>query len=191
MKRLGVLGGTFDPPHRGHLTVALEALKELALDQVIWIPAAVSPHKVGEKSSARSHRLEMVQMMTSADDHFVLDDREMNRPGPSFTVDTLRELTRDHADSELFLILGEDSLRSFATWKNPDTIRSLARLIVYRRLESGSGKLPPHNHLLSGLPVTVSSTDIRNLIRQKQSVDHLVTADVEAYIHAHKLYLSS
>ncbi|MBT3448066.1 MAG: nicotinate (nicotinamide) nucleotide adenylyltransferase [Bacteroidetes Order II. Incertae sedis bacterium] len=191
MKRVGILGGTFDPPHTGHLTLALEALQELDLDQVVWIPAAVSPHKMGQHITAGSDRLEMVRLMTAQNEHFSTDDREMNRPGPSFTIDTLEELGCEWAETELFLILGEDSLRSFERWQRPNDIRRLAKLVVYRRLDSGIDHLPEHDILLTGSPVSISSTEIRNRIHRGQAIDHLVISEVEAYIHAHGLYLSS
>ena len=189
MRRVGLLGGSFDPPHLGHLTLANEAARELNLDLIRWIPAAISPHKLGQPISDAGHRMEMLGMMVDHNPSFVLDNRELNRPGPSFTVDTLQELRSEFPQDEFYLIMGEDSLRSLTSWKSPDVIRELAQIVVYRRMESGTGPLPPHDVLLQGIPITISSSEIRTRRLQADSIEDLVTPEVNAYIHSHALYL--
>ena len=190
MNRLGVLGGTFDPPHVGHRALAAVALQELQLDLVLWIPANVSPHKTSRQTSVAQHRLEMVRRTINEQPLFKLDTRELERPSPSYTVDTLESLHRDYPEAALFLIMGEDSLASFSRWKSPERIRELAQLVVYRRQgEYDPPTIGPSDHLLPGEFLPVESTQIREAIKEGAPFEEHVTPEVATYIKSHGLYL--
>ncbi len=192
MNRLGIFGGSFDPPHVGHLQVALQAADELQLDAVLWIPASVSPHKTIETTLPASVRYEMVQLMTKLDDRFLLDSRELDRKGPSFTVDTVEELSQTYPDARLYLIIGEDSFLSLPTWKNPERIIELAQLVVYKRVTPQKGLVGNTHfacdHWLGGPLVDVTSTEIKDLLFKNKNADHLLTPEVSAFIKENGLY---
>lgn len=166
--RVGLLGGTFDPPHVGHITVAIDVADALALDRVLWIPAAVPPHKQGIEISPDSVRMEMVEAACVADERFEACDVELARGGVSYSVDTLRSLRQQRPDAELYLILGIDQFRTMETgWKDPAEVLRLATLVVMDRGgESARGAIPdvPGADQATFVPVTrvdVSSTDVR------------------------------
>jgi len=192
MNRLGIFGGSFDPPHVGHLQVALQAADELQLDAVLWIPASVSPHKTIETTLPASVRYEMVQLMTKLDNRFLLDSRELDRKGPSFTVDTVEELSQTYPDASLYLIIGEDSFLSLPRWKNPERIMELAQLVVYKRVTPQKGLVGNTHfacdHWLDGPPVDVTSTEIKDLLFKNKNADHLLTPEVSAFIKENGLY---
>ena len=139
MKRVGVFGGSFDPPHVGHVHVAQQAADQLGLDSVYWIPALQSPFKGLTETTSADHRVAMVSSMMELDPRFQLDLRELEMPPPSYTVETLRSLKRDMPEAELFLLIGEDSYQSLHKWKDPEQIRALARVAVYRRRDTRLG----------------------------------------------------
>ena len=133
-RRLGLFGGTFDPPHVGHVAVARDVADALALDQVLWIPAGVPPHKDPQFITPGSLRLEMTRAGAEADPRFRVLDLELRRDGPSYTVDTLRAISALHPGSEIFLLLGADQLRTFRRgWKEPREILRLATLVLMDR----------------------------------------------------------
>ena len=188
MSRLGVFGGRFDPPHRAHCTVARAALEQLGLDAVVWIPARRPPHKPAQQLADAAHRVEMVRLAISDEQRFRVDTRELNREGPSYTVDTLESLHRDDPETELFLIVGADNLAGFHAWKRPDRIRELARLVVYHRPGSPMDTNDDILHL-SGVEWNDSSTEARHRIRTGAPATHLLDPRVESYIRTHRLYL--
>ena len=197
MSRIGVFGGSFDPPHVGHLQVARQAADQLGLDTVLWIPARQSPFKLDGKAEDAAHRIAMVNFLVNTDPRFHLDLREIYRPGPSYTIDTLLSLKSEFETATLFLLIGEDSYDGLPKWKDSETIRSLAQVAVYRRETVGTavGKLRADGGpdapdvLLSGEPVFCSSSEIRELVSKKNPIDHLVPAEVATYIQANRLYL--
>lgn len=188
MSRVGVFGGSFDPPHRAHRTVAEAALGQLGLDAVVWIPARRPPHKPARDLADAEHRVEMVRLAISDEHRFRVDTRELDREGPSYTVDTLESLHKDDPDAELFLIVGADNLAGFPSWKRPDRIRELARLVVYQRpgaaVDSGGDVVR-----LSGVEWGDSSTEARHRIRTGAPTESLLDPLVESYIRTHGLYL--
>lgn len=162
MTRVGIFGGSFDPPHRAHLRVAVAACDELALDALCWIPAAQSPHKVGQPMTPEHHRLGMITCMAAQDERFRVDTRELDAGGISWTVDTLRRIRSEHPDWDLTLIMGEDQVQSFPRWREPDAIRSLASLVAYRREGwEGVSDVEPDTWL-RGEPVDMVATEIRD-----------------------------
>jgi nicotinate-nucleotide adenylyltransferase len=139
--RLGIFGGTFDPPHIGHLLAASDAYEELGLDRLVIIPAAVQPLKVGTTTATSDRRLEMVRRMVAGDPRFAVDPVEIERDGLSYTVDTLELLARRHPEADRYLIVGGDVLSSFAKWREPRRILELATLAVVERQGERPGDL--------------------------------------------------
>jgi nicotinate-nucleotide adenylyltransferase len=183
--RLGVFGGTFDPPHIGHLIVARDVLERLGLARVLFVPALEPPHKRGRSISPAGVRLEMLQAAVSRHPGFAVDDLELRRSGPSYTVDTLLALRERHADDELFLLLGADQYADLDSWHRPEEIRRLARIVVLAR-----GGDAPGGDVLS-VPVTridISSTGVRSRVADGRSIRWLVPEAVEHLIRHHHLY---
>lgn len=192
MKRIGLFGGSFDPPHVGHLRVAESAQKQFDLSEIRWIPAFVPPHKTDIQLSDASDRLEMTRLATAGIPGFTVSEIELLRRGTSYTVDSLRQIRADEPGARLFLIIGQDSFDELDTWKEPEEICGLAELVVYPRAEGGlkSGFADGRVHLLDGPTLPVSSTLIRARIADNTSIAELVTESVATYIRSHHLYLS-
>ena len=187
-ERIGVLGGTFDPPHVGHLLVASDVHAALRLDRLLLVPAASPPHKQGKVRAPAETRLEMLRAAVAGDERFEVDDIEMRRPGASYTVDTLRELRERHADAELFFVVGMDQLREFHTWREPDEVARLAKLVGVSR----DGETPDASGPVA-VPVEVtridlSATDIRGRIRAGEPVRYFVPDPVLEIIERDGLY---
>ncbi len=191
-----MLGGTFDPIHSGHLAAAKAAMHCAQLDEVMFVPAAQPPHRPPADASA-AERLEMCRLATAANARLVVSDVELNRDGPSYTVDTLAELGQLHTGDKLFLILGWDAARLFPTWRRPDEVRSLASIVVVGRPGSDApseADLGPAG--LGGEGVTlcleptpdVSASDIRSRVAKGESITGKVPDAVERYIAQHGLY---
>src|SRR6202012_5349332 len=131
--RIGILGGTFNPPHLGHLVAAQEAHRELDLDQVMLIPAGVPPHKPVDDEPGPEHRLELCRLAVGDDERFTVSDLELRRDGPSFTVDTLEILRKRSPSDDLFLILGADIAAGLADWHEPERVLELATVAIAKR----------------------------------------------------------
>lgn len=202
--RLGIFGGTFDPIHFGHLALAEECLATASLDEVWLVPAASPPHKGGKKLSRFDQRKEMLELAIAGNEKFKVEPMEADRPGPSFTIDTLLEIQKRRPDDELFLIIGADSALEFSTWKDPAKIVSLATLIVRIRpgfvmpieqefisqLHKQLGVLPKVI-FVSGPPyLDVSSSLLKERVSNNRSIRYLLPRAVEVYIQQKKLYLS-
>ena len=190
--RIGVFGGTFDPPHIGHLLLAADAREALALDRLIFVPAATQPFKVNTppKASARD-RLEMLRLAVADDANYTVDDTEIDRKGLSFTVDTLEQLSRKNPGAKIFLLMGEDALAGLDGWRSPERIRELATLAVMCR--SGSersqvAKIADDVTTVSTRRIDVSSTEIRERLRAGKSIKGFVPESVERFIEARGLY---
>lgn len=194
--RLGILGGTFDPIHLGHLLLAEQAREALELDRVLLMPAARPPHKPDAPISPFADRLRMVALATSESLGLVASDLEQDEAVPSFTVATLRRLRMLEPEAELWLILGGDSLRDLPTWREPEEIVRLARLAVYPRPgEDATSAAPPaevlgaNATLLPGPRLLLASTEIRARVMAGRSIRFLVPRAVERYIEERGLYL--
>lgn len=201
-RRVGVFGGTFDPPHRGHRSAAADVADALGLDEVVWIPAGDPPHKHSEVTPAPS-RLRMVRAITAGDERFRVSELEVAREGPSYTVDTLRALRESEPPgTDLFLIMGVDQYRAFESWREPDAIRSMATLAVMdRRGESvddtavgdaadgpGGGRGREGVVRVPVGRVDVSSTRVRAAADRGDSIAEMVPAEVLRIIDAEGLY---
>ncbi len=187
--RVGIFGGTFDPPHTGHLLASGDAVETLALDRLLIIPAASQPLKAGVVSATAAQRLEMTRRMAGDDPRFEVDPIEIERGGLSFTVDTLRSLrARFAADSglALFLLIGSDVLKTLPKWREPEALRSLAEVVVLTR--EGGAELPPGVRAIETRRVDVSSTEIRARVRDGRSIRGFVPDAVADYIATERLY---
>ncbi len=195
--RLGILGGTFDPPHFGHLHMAEAARTQLALDTVLFAPVGVQPLKPEERSTAPEHRARMVELAITHHRHFALSRADLDRPGPHYTVDLLAIIQRQYPDAALWFIMGEDSLSDLLRWRDPARIIQLARLAVLRR----PGYEPDWSTLDRALPdlrarldwiehaeIDISASDIRQRLQAGLSVEQLVPPKVLQYILDQRLY---
>jgi nicotinate-nucleotide adenylyltransferase len=188
-RRVGLLGGTFDPPHHGHLIVGADAFEWLELHLLLLVPAASPPHKPAGARATAEQRLRMVEAAVAGDPRFGVDDLELRRPGPSYTVDTLRELTRREPDAELVFLLGIDQFREFESWREPHEVARLARLGILSR----KGDVPDVAGPYGGIhvPVTridISATAIRRRVAAGQSIRYLVPEPVREIIEAEGIY---
>ena len=190
--RIGVFGGTFDPPHVGHLLLAADAREALDLDRLIFVPAGAQPLKVDNPPVASAQdRLEMVRLAVADDAYYTVDDAEISRKGLSYTVDTLEHLSERNPAAKLFLLLGEDALASFVKWRHPERIRELATVALMRHGGSSSGRLvdiPEGVIEVVTRRIDVSSTEIRERLRADKSVKGFVPESVEQFIEARGLY---
>ncbi len=190
--RIGVFGGTFDPPHVGHLLLASDARDALDLDRLIFVPAAAQPLKADKPAIASAgDRLEMVRLAVADDANYQVDDAEINRKGLSYTVDTLEHLAGRYVGAELFFLLGQDAFGAFKQWREPQRILQLATLALMMR--SGAGDVAEWRKaervvMVSTRRVDVSSTEIRDRLRAGKSIKGFVPEGVERFIDARGLY---
>ena len=190
--RLGIFGGTFDPPHVGHLLAASDAIEALSLDRLVLVPAARQPLKTGVDVTPPAHRLEMTRLLADGDPRMTVDPIEIERDGLSFTVDTVAEYARRHPGDERWLLLGEDAVALFPKWREPERVASLARIAVLARGEGGAetaeaGRAIPATWLRTRR-VDVSATEVRERVRRGLSIRGFVTEAVAGYIERHRLY---
>lgn len=187
--RIGVFGGTFDPPHHGHLIVAADVHAALALDRVVLVPSAVPPHKRETVQAPAGTRLEMVRAAVRGDERFEVDDLELRRPGPSYTVDTLRALRDRCPGAELFFVVGADNVKELGSWREPEEVVRLARIVaVARGCESIDADAP---FPLLSVPVTrveISATDVRRRVAEGRSIRYLVPDAVRSIVAREGLY---
>jgi nicotinate-nucleotide adenylyltransferase len=198
LTRLGILGGTFDPVHHGHLVAAQETFYQLNLDQVLFVPAGSPPHKPSRPITATRHRLRMVELAIGDRPCFGLSHVDVERPGPHYSADTLRLLRDEWPGATLFFIVGSDLLTGILSWHEPQRIVELAELAAVQR----PGPQPDLDRLEAALPglrerlhpvemplLDISSTDLRQRVREGRPITYLVPPEVESYIAEHELYL--
>lgn len=206
-RRVGILGGTFDPIHYGHLLIADEVREALQLDRILFVPAAVPPHKIGERVAPAADRAAMVRLAIAGNPLFSMCSIELDRPGPSYTVDTLaalaEEAVRQGVQRELHFILSVEALARLKSWHEPARLLELARLAVVARpgtpipvarrlktmLPGGSASMS-RVECIRTLLVAHSSSDVRARVAAGRSIRYLVPSAVEAYIRDHRLYRS-
>ncbi len=184
LRRLGLYGGSFDPVHNGHLILAREALETIGLDRVVFIPAGISPHKLARPPAPPEVRLEMLAAAVADEQGFGWDDREIRRAGPSFAVDTVREMHAEFPSAAIFYFVGDDNLAALHTWKEIDALLAIATLVVFSR----SGISGPHRFPVVSRRVDISSTDIRTRVAAGRPVRYLVPDPVLEIISRHRLY---
>jgi nicotinate-nucleotide adenylyltransferase len=216
VRRLGIFGGTFDPIHFGHLLPALEVLRVFALDTVVFVPAAAPPHKLKEPVTSFAHRFAMLALATAPYESFVLSDLESTRSGPSFTVDTLREVRAGWGAEQLFFIMGSDSLAQITTWYRWPELVELAHLVVLRREPHWGAELERHVpdllrprlrlvvppwpadlavsgvggsvFLLENEPYPISATVIRRRLQAGEETDDVLPPQVSRYALKNRVY---
>lgn len=202
MKRIGIFGGSFDPIHMGHLILAEQCREQLRLDEVRFVPASISPLKQHAAPIASKHRIEMIRLAIAGNPCFTMDQREIDREGVSYTVDTLRSIKEENPSDELYLLMGADSVKDLPRWKNPEEIFALANIGAI--LRGGFG--PPDWNILRQYvsperwkafqvhidtpAIEISSSDLRLRVGRQQTIRYFVPDAVEQYIHQHQLYRS-
>ena len=192
--RIGVLGGTFDPIHLAHLIIAEEARVSLQLEEVVFVPAGEPWMKAGQPLSPAHHRFNMVRLAVSSNPFFRVSPIEIDRPGSTYTVDTLRSLVDEYEPGvELFFILGVDAFSGFRRWKDPQGILRLAKLAVVDRPGlSAPDPCPPvapdRLERLQGTNIEISASDIRRRVAESGSIKYLVADEIAGYISSTGLY---
>lgn len=187
--RIGVFGGTFDPPHTGHVIVAGDACEALVLDTVVWIPVAQQPLKDAPPLAPAADRKRMVELAIQGDPRFSLDTMELDRGGLSFTVDTLQALGDGNRGAELVLLAGTDSWASFDRWREPERILKLARVaVIVRAGESAQKHFGYTPEVVTARRVDVSSTEVRDRVRRGLPITGFVSEAVREYIASAGLY---
>jgi nicotinate-nucleotide adenylyltransferase len=189
---VAVYGGTFNPPHYGHLIVAESVRETLRLGRVIFIPTSTPPHKGIQSLAPAADRLAMTKIAIEGNDMFEASDIEVSRGGLSYTIDTLRAVASRHPGTRLKLLIGADNVFDFEGWKSPSDILDIADLVVMTRpgyeVRKSRPAFPPHASLVTVPGIGISGTDIRRRVKFQQSIRYLVPPAVEEYIRRHRLY---
>ncbi len=196
---IGVLGGTFDPPHYGHLAAAEEVRYRLQLDSILWLPAGAPPHKAHTRVALAGHRLEMLRLATADNPRFEISEIELRLEGPSYTARTLRELKAQDPQRRLRFIIGSDEFASLSRWYEPRVVVELAELVVMVRagvsfdplqIEAELPCVVGRYQLVTVPDLPLSSSDLRARVRAGLPIRYLVPEGVRRYIEAHGLYVS-
>ncbi|MEP6667612.1 MAG: nicotinate-nucleotide adenylyltransferase [Chthoniobacter sp.] len=184
--RLALYGGTFDPVHHGHLVLARDALEELQLDRVIFIPAGLSPHKLATSPAPAALRREMLAAALADEPGFTLDDSELNATGPSFTIDTVERVRGIHPEAQIYYLIGADNLRELHTWRRIEDLRRLVEFVVFGRGDAAAKGTAPFRTL--SRRIDISATEVRQRVARGDSIRYLVPEPVRSLIAAHHLY---
>lgn len=197
MRKVGLFGGTFDPPHIGHVKILEEAKERLGLDRLILIPAGDPPHKTSQSVTDKRHRLRMAELAFASLPDCKISEYEINKHAPSYSVDLLKHFRRELPDCELYFIIGADSFAALPTWWHYRELLSLCRMIVVSRPDTEKAKLlqkfhgdesPPRVFFLNRLQMDVSSTKIRTLLAEHKDVSAWLPENVLQYIRRNHLY---
>ena len=187
MKKIGIYGGTFDPIHHAHLILAREALEVLRLDKIIFVPAALAPHRLNQPAAPALVRFEMVRAAIAGEHGFALSSCELDRATPSYSIDTVRQLQADDSSAEFYFLLGEDNVAELHAWREIDILKQMVNFVVLDR----AGLETKHSFKTIRRHVDISATDIRKRVATERSIRYLVPAAVEEIIHREKLYQES
>lgn len=194
--KVGIMGGTFDPIHNGHLIIAENVRNEYSLDRILFIPSSRPPHKEGKSISPAIDRYNMVNLSIASNEHFFSSTIEINREGHSYTIDTLKQLKTEHENYELYFIIGQDAMKELHTWKEHHILFEYASFIVVSRISYdpediiSANKTNLKSIYFAKTPIIeISSTMIRERIKNNQSITYLVDHLVEKYIYKEKLYV--
>jgi nicotinate-nucleotide adenylyltransferase len=184
LRKIGIYGGTFDPIHNGHLILARDACEALDFEKMIFVPAAASPHKMERSAAAAEIRLEMVRTGIEGESRFEVDDCEVRRTAPSYTIDTIEIIQRRHSDAQIFCCIGEDNLAGLTSWHRFDELKRLVRFVVLDRrgFENKSDYPVIRRH------IDISATEIRKRVADGRSIRYLVPRAVEEIIGREQLY---
>jgi nicotinate-nucleotide adenylyltransferase len=187
--RIALFGGSFDPVHHGHLLLAQDAVEQLKLDRLVFIPAGVNPHKIQQEPAASPlHRLKMLEAATAGVGCFHCDPQELERNGPSYTVDTVETYKERWPRARLFLLLGEDNLSKLHTWHRIERLRELVEFVCFGRAIEEERAASPRNRLSLERRIDISSTEIRQRIARGLPIHYLVPESVRALIQSNALY---
>lgn len=190
LQRIGLYGGSFDPVHIGHLILAQDALEKLVLARLHLMPARVNPFKQNATMTDAKHRLAMLRIAAAGLPGVVVDDREIQRGGVSYAIDTVHELRKEYPNAEIFLIIGEDNLPMLNKWHRFEELRMLVTFAVFPRPDAAAGKLASGAvpFVRIGRRIDISSTEIRTRIAARRSVAYLLPEPVLAYVKNNRLY---
>lgn len=193
VKRIGLLGGSFDPVHLGHLLVAQAACEELALERLFFIPAAQSPFKPASEPAPATLRLRMLRLALAGKSNYEIDEQELHRGGVSFSIDTVRDYTQRFPQSELFYLIGADHVPTLPKWRDAEALAGLVQFVVIPRPGEIPAQLPPPYRIqvLRGWPLKLSSSQIRARAAAGQSIEHLLPFGVGEVIREGGLYRAS
>ena len=184
MKKIAIYGGTFDPIHHGHLIVAREARERIGTEEVIFIPARVSPLRKTAPVARDEIRLLMIQAAIENEPGFAVDDCELRRPPPSYTIDTVEQIRQRMGDATIYCLIGEDNVEQLPRWHRFAELEKMAHFVVLDR----SGKQPSHSYQLIHRRIDISATEIRRRVAQDESIRYLVPDSVDEIIQREKLY---
>ena len=184
LKKIAIYGGTFDPVHHAHLILARHAIETLGLDKVILVPAAISPLKKAAPVASGEVRLAMLQAAIKGEPEFEVDECELLRPPPSYTIDTVEEIRRRECDAAIYCLIGEDNVEQLPQWHRFAELEKMIAFVVLDR----SGKQPSHSYQLIHRRIDISATEIRQRVAQNESIRYLVPESVEEIIQREKLY---
>ncbi len=184
MKKIGIFGGSFDPIHHAHLILAREALETLGLDRILFVPAAQSPHKLGRATASAGARWEMLSAAIAGEDAFSASRLELDRPPPSYSVETVEQLHGEIRDAQFFFLVGEDNLPQLTTWHRFEDLERLAQFVVLDR----TGQEVDYPYPAVRRKIDISATAIRNRVASGQSIRYLVPDAVERIIRRENLY---
>ncbi|PYI49030.1 MAG: nicotinate (nicotinamide) nucleotide adenylyltransferase [Verrucomicrobia bacterium] len=184
LKKIGIYGGSFDPIHHGHLILAREAREVLDLEKVIFVPAALSPLKARAAAATGDMRLKMLHAAIKGEERFTVNDCELRRPPPSWTIDTVLEIRKRETDSEIYLLIGEDNVATLDRWRRFDELKEMVRFVVLDR----TGSQMQRNYQIVHRKIDISATEIRQRVAHGQSIRYLVPPAVEQLIQREKLY---
>lgn len=186
--KIGILGGTFNPVHIGHLILAEEAREKLGLDKIIFVPTALPPHKDNAGIAPAADRLKMLKAAIKGNKFFAVSDIEIKRDGRSYTIDTLKELKNKFTRDELYFIIGSDLLKYLNEWKDLSEIIKMVKFIAATRPGYPLQQLPPYIQTLAIRAVDISGFEVRQCIKENKSSRYLVPDKVFDYINKRKLY---
>ena len=188
MNRLGILGGTFDPIHLGHMRMAEVAREKMRLDKVIFVPSHLPPHKRSAGLSSSKIRLKMAHIAVESNPHFEVSSFETERPGKSYSIETVRHFKNIFPSTKFFFIIGTDAFAKLHQWKNIEEILKMVEFVVVNRHGNFNShqRIKHHSVLMPGMDI--SSSNIRQLVRQEKSIRYLVPEVVREYIEQHNLY---
>jgi nicotinate-nucleotide adenylyltransferase len=186
--KIGILGGTFNPVHIGHLILAEEAREKLGLDKIIFVPTSMPPHKDNLNIASANDRLKMLKLAVASNKYFSVSDIEIKRQGRSYTIDTVKELKAKYSRDELYFIIGSDLLKYLKDWKDLDQILSLVKFVAATRPGYALEQIPQPIQTLPIRAVDVSGFEVRQCVAANKSFGYLVTDKVFDYIKKRKLY---
>ena len=185
LKKIAIYGGTFDPVHHAHLILARDALETLGVDEVIFVPAAISPLKKAAPIASSESRLAMLRAAVKGESRFSVEDCELRRPPPSYTIDTVEELRGRNSDAAIYCLVGEDNVARLTKWHRFAELEKMVHFIVLDR----TGQPPSHSYPVIERKIDIAATEIRKRVASGRSIRYLVPPAVEEIIRREKLYL--